>query len=285
MKVPFLICTAVLVATQTAPAVAQPVSLSLDPENIAGTTMQLPRGWRRQQDDYSLILSENDSDTSPVLMLIAVSVPAGVNLEPAQIADQVLTEMDLARHGIAEQRVEQRQLDSALYRLHRLDHERHRGYLASFTYTDAKAGALIHMMFSALEQRFVELGGPMLPLVVFGGLDVGVLDADNTPASVASTGDCDGTTSIEVCLAERWFGPGGQHSVGSTGSITAPYLSECERRQRSARTANETAAATTYCNQVYAIASRISAMNHRTNMSIAHNIGGGWCYRGESGCY
>lgn len=278
-------CAAVLAVTAGAsiPVQAQPVTL--EPAVIAGTSMQLPRGWRRQQDDYSLILTENDSDTTPVLMLIAISVPVGTDLAPAQVADQVLTEMDLRQHGIREQRVDQRSHDSALYRLHRLEHERHRGYLASFTYTDAKAGAVIHMLFSALEQRFVELGGPMLPLVVFGGLDAGVLRAEAAPAAPASSGDCDGSTSIEVCLAERWFGPSGQHTSTGSGSITAPYLAECQRRQGAARTPAEAEAATAYCNQVYSIASRVSAMSHRTSMQILHNIGGGWCYRGESGCY
>lgn len=285
MRILCSLCTILIGSTLTGSTDAQPAGLVLEPENIAGTTMQLPRGWRRQQDDYSLILTENDGDTTPLLMLIAVSVPTGTRLEPTQIADQVLTEINLAQHGIREQRVEQRSLDSALYRLHRLEHERHRGYLASFTYSDANAGAVIHMMFSALEQRFVELGGPMLPLVVFGGLDAAVLSADHAPAQVSTNADCDGSTSMEVCLAERWFGPEGQYATGSTSSIAGPYLSECERRQQAARTADEVAAATAYCNRSYEIASRISAMSHRTSMQILHNVGGGWCYRGESGCY
>jgi hypothetical protein len=153
---------------------------------IAGTIMQLPVGWQRQQDDYGLILTENRNDEdSPVLALIGVQGQPGQQVAPRQIADTVLAQLDPAAQGIVATLVEERDQNGALYRLYRLQEGPKWGYLVSYTYSDANSGAIVHLFFSALEQRFVELGGPVLPLVVFAGLAPATIDqvARNARAS------------------------------------------------------------------------------------------------------
>lgn len=271
----------------TAAHAATPV---FDRVEIAGSTMQLPRGWQRQQDDYSLILTESpESARSAVLALFALAAPPGSAVTPEQLADAILEQLDLARHGIEAERVEQRAQGAALYRLHRLRIASDVGYLASYSFTDAASGALIHLFFSALESRFVELGGPVLPLVVFGGMDSGAIEAvkhdaaRSTPAP--QTRDCAPGQSFEVCLAEQWFGEGGRYASPTPGSLVERTTAACEQRTRAARDDQALAAARAFCDRSYANASRVLAMSHQTSMKILHNIDGGWCYRGDSGCY
>ena len=95
---------------------------------------------------------------------------------PRQVADTVLAQLDLPTQGIVATLIEERDQNGALYRLHRLQEGRKPGYLASYTYTDARSGAIVHLFFSALEQRFIELGGPVLPLVAFAGLPVASIE-------------------------------------------------------------------------------------------------------------
>lgn len=157
-----------------APAVAAP--LRFERVEIAGTPMQLPKGWTRQQDDYGLILSESSDDDAPVLALIGVQGQPGQYVAARQVADTVLAQLDLPTQGIVATLVEERDQNGALYRLHQLQEGRKPGYLASYTYTDARSGAIVHLFFSALEQRFIELGGPVLPLVAFAGLPVASIE-------------------------------------------------------------------------------------------------------------
>lgn len=148
------------------------------------------------------------------------------------------------------------------------------------------------MFFSALEQRFIELGGTVLPLVAFAGMDTGLIEqikagsaqvaAQSAPAS---TEGCPPGQSLEVCLADQWFGPGGKYEVPSTSSVVDPYTAECKRRTDAARNAAEINAAQTYCNNAYQTARQIMRMGHETSMKILYNMNSGWCYRGESGCY
>lgn len=276
-------------------AIALPMSAAratnpvFDQVNIGGSTMQLPRGWQRQQDDYSLILTESpDNQRSALLALFALAAQSGAAVTPEQLADAVLAQFDLARHGIEAERVEQRAQGKALYRLHRLRVGKDVGYLASYSFTDSASGALIHMFFSALESRFVELGGPVLPLVVFGGMDVSAIEAIKRDATAAAPAprqrDCAAGQSIEVCLAKQWFGEGGRYAAPASGSLAERTTTSCEERTRAARDAQSLAAARAFCEQSYAIASRVLAMSHQTSMKIAYNMGGGWCYRGESDC-
>ncbi|HWT15047.1 MAG TPA: hypothetical protein VN581_04620 [Patescibacteria group bacterium] len=157
-----------------APAVAAP--LRFEQVEIAGAPMQLPKGWTRQQDDYGLILSESNDDDSPVLALIGVQGQPGQYMAPRQVADTVLAQLDLPTQGIVATLIEERDQNGALYRLHQLQEWHKPGYLASYTYTDVRSGAIVHLFFSALEQRFIELGGPMLPLIAFAGMPAAALD-------------------------------------------------------------------------------------------------------------
>lgn len=275
------------------PTFAQAATLSFEPARIAGAEMKLPRGWQRHQDEYSLILTEQpNAQASAVLALFALSAGPGTAVTPEQLADAVLAQLDLGRHGISAHQLEQRQQGTALYRLLSLSHPDVRGYLASYTFTDAASGTLIHMFHSAPEQRFIELGGPVLPLVVFGGLDVSAMDeiarhAQATPPAQPGKGadDCAPGESLEVCLAGQWFGAGGKYAAPSAGSLIDRTIADCEQRKAAARTPQAQAEARRYCDTAYANASRISAMSHQTRMKIAQNIGGGWCYRGEADCY
>lgn len=168
----FLYLTTLFAAA--APAVAAP--LRFERVEIAGAPMQLPQGWTRQQDDYGLILSESGDDDAPVLALIGVQGQPGQYVAPRQVADTVLAQLDLAKQGIVATLIEERDQNGALYRLHQLQEGRKPGYLASYTYTDARSGAIVHLFFSALEQRFIELGGPVLPLVACAGLPVATIE-------------------------------------------------------------------------------------------------------------
>lgn len=274
-------------------ACAQAATLSFEPVQIAGVEMKLPKGWQQHRDDYSLILTEQPNDpASAILALFALSAGPGAALTAEQLADAVQAQLDLERHGISAHRLEQRQQGTALYRLLSLSHPDMRGYLASYTFTDAASGALIHMFHSAPEQRFIDLGGPVLPLVVFGGLDVSAMDeimrhAQAIPSAQSEKGadDCAPGESLEVCLAGQWFGTGGKYAAPSAGSLIERTIADCEQRKALARTPQAQAEARHHCDAAYANASRISAMSHQTSMKIARNIGGGWCYRGESDCH
>jgi hypothetical protein len=270
--------------------VATAAPIVFDRVAIAGSPMQLPRGWARQQDEYSLILTESpDSPRSAVLALFAIAAQPGTAVAPATLAEAILGGLELASRGISETRIEERAHGAALYRLHRLQQEGDTGYLASFTWTDSASGALIHLFFSAPEVRFVELGGPVLPLVVFGGMDSGAIEAVKRDAAAAAPphqeASCGAGTSLEVCLAERWFGKGGTYAAPSASSLVDRTAAACRQRTAAARNQAELAAAQAECDRSYANASRILAMSHQTSMKILHSIGGGWCYRGESGCY
>lgn len=210
-----------------------------DRVDVAGSTMQLPRSWQRQQDDYSLILTESpDSERSAVLALFALTAQPGTVVTPEQLADGILEQLDLTRHGIEAERVEQRAQGAALYRLHRLRVADDVGYLASYSFTDAASGALIHLFFSALESRFVELGGPVLPLVVFGGMEAGAIEALKRDAAKSAPApqvrDCGSNQSFEACLAEQWFGEGGRYAAPTPGSLVERTTAACEQRTRAA---------------------------------------------------
>jgi hypothetical protein len=146
--------------------------------------MRLPKGWVSEQNDASLILTERTNDVdAPMLALVAVQVAAEQAVSPHQVADAVLAQLNLAAQGVAASTVEERNQHGALYRLHRLSRSGTTGYMASFTYVDARSGLLVHLFFSALEHRFVELGGPMLPLVVFAGMPPSALEEVRRGAS------------------------------------------------------------------------------------------------------
>jgi hypothetical protein len=254
-----LLLAFLLLATPT-----QAASLRFEQATIAGAQMNLPRGWQRQQDDYSLILSESPQDQhSPVLALFALAAQPGHATTPAQLADAVFTQLDLGSQGFSARLVEERTVGPALYRLHALQQGERFGYLASYSHTDRSSGALIHMFFSALEQRFIELGGSVLPLVAFAGLDPSLIErikaqAANTAAPIAA--------------------------AGATGSLAQGYVDACGNRHQNARTAAEQQQAEAWCLQALQTASQISRMSHETSMKILYNMDSGWCYRGEAGC-
>lgn len=260
--------------------------------NIAGQWMQLPIGWQRQQDDYSLILTENPhAEESPVVGLIAVAAPPGTAMEPRQVAELILEQMALPAHGFAVIPVEERRNASAVYRLHHLSKEPLKGYLASLTYADSASGGIIHLFFSATDERFAAMGGVMFPMVVFGGLDRSVLEQTRQQAVDSAADDVDrcaaGGTGFEVCLADQWFSPGGRYAVprSSGGSVADSYAASCERMKAGAKTALEMQQAMQSCERMYTTASQILSMQHNISMGILHNIGGGWCRRGEPGCW
>ncbi len=173
-----LVLATLVLAISPLPSAAAPAPvLRFDRVEVAGTPMQLPRGWSRQQDEYGLIVTENrNDDDSPVLALIGVQGQPGQYVAARQVADTVLAQLDLPKQGIVATLIEERDQNGALYRLHQLQEGRKPGYLASYTYTDARSGAIVHLFFSALEHRFIELGGPVLPLVAFAGLPVSSIE-------------------------------------------------------------------------------------------------------------
>lgn len=284
----------ILAAVAAACCMTQPgaaAGLRFDRVPIAGADMNLPRGWQRQQDDYSLILTESpQSETSAVLALYALVAQPGNSTSPAQLADAIHSQLDLASHGYSVRLLEERHVGPALYRLHTLHKGQQFGYLASYSHTERASGALIHMFFSALEQRFIDLGGTVLPLVAFAGLKPALIEQIKTqsaalpPHSGGSSDGCKPGQSYEVCLAEQWFGPGGKYEAPSASAVTESYTAECKRRTDAARNTAELNAAQTYCTNAYRTASQMLRMSHETSMKILYNIDSGWCYRGESGC-
>ncbi|GAB4178260.1 MAG: hypothetical protein Kow0020_14310 [Wenzhouxiangellaceae bacterium] len=260
-----------------APALADAAaSLDLVPTTIAGTTMQVPRDWHRQMDEYSLLLTENpDQADTPVLALFAVAIQPGQPVTPAKLANQVLEQLDLPAHGIEVQLLEERPHGDALYRLHLLQDDQDFGYMASYSHADPNTGALVHMFFSATADRFLELGGPLLPLVVFGGLDPATLDQARRTASTEGTvsGGCN-LADIASC------------GLGATlGAAAQPYMDQCGRSWNQAITDAQKAAVEAECIQSFQIASQISRMSHETTMKILYNSDSGWCYSGEADCY
>ena len=99
---------ALCLAIGSLPAAVEAASLRFEQVNIAGANMNLPRGWQRQQDDYSLILMESQAESSPVLALFALAAQPGNTTTPAQLADAVLTQLDLGSHGFSARLVEER---------------------------------------------------------------------------------------------------------------------------------------------------------------------------------
>jgi hypothetical protein len=252
--------------------------LDLRSERIAGIAMQLPADWQRQMDDSSLILTESSAEDSPVLALFAVAVTPGQAITPAALADAVLEQFDLASSGIRAELIEERMHGPALFRLHRLVGEEDRGYLAAYTHTDPTTGVLMHMLFSATETRFAELGGVMLPLVAFAGMDSGQLQAGK-PDATPPPAECRPGERHDQCMARRWLGD------SADSAIAQPYVDACGTVWSDARTAEQRALAEAECQQSLALASQLSRMSHESTMSILYNMDSGWCYRGESDCH
>ncbi|MCU0753524.1 MAG: hypothetical protein MUE46_00160 [Xanthomonadales bacterium] len=253
-----------------------------DPVTIAGTSMQLPRGWQRQQDDSSLVLTENPADPeSPVLALIAVQAVPGQTPSAATVADTILGNLDLPAQGIRAELIDQRSDQGALYRLHRLDKQGQPGYLVGYTHTDPRQGTVVHMLFSAMEARFVALGGPALPLVVYAGMDPKRLQQMQQNSQVGRADHCEGAASFEACLADHHFR---QLPASTSGSLSDQVAARCQAAIQAARGPAALARARADCEREVAQASQILRMGHETRMKIIHNLGGGWCYRGESGC-
>lgn len=261
-----------------------------EPVQLAGMNMQLPVGWQRQQDDASVILTDDPKAEHPAVTgLIAVASGSTDAVAPDQVADLVLQQMDLPSHGFRVSTVELRRKEQALYRLHQLDTGSVRGYLASFTFTESTSGAIVHMFFSALDQRFVDLGGPLFPLVVFGGMEVSALEQAQKDATQTASQDvdsCDGSSSLEVCLADKWLSPGGRYALpnpgGSSGGsspIIDSYTATCDRAKAAARSAVEMQQAELSCQRLYVTASQMLRMNHQASMRIL-----GRCYIGDPGC-
>ena len=245
------------------------------PTELAGMQMQLPRGWQQQLDDHSLILVESpEVERSAVLALFALAVQPGTAIAPEELADAVLEQLDLAGHGIRAQLVEQSERGTALYRMHLLETEDSFGYMSSYSFADAASGALVHMFFSAPEARYLELGGPILPLVVFGGMEPQLLARARAEAaeSKVDLAGC-GLADLSAC--------GG---IDALGAGAGPYIDACGRSWSQALTGSQQAAAEADCLQSIEIASRISRMSHETSMKVLYNADAGWCYRGEAGC-
>jgi hypothetical protein len=256
----------------------------LQPEIIADISMRLPQGWQRQQDDYSLVLTEDPGDPdSAVAALFALRFAPGQTPDAARVADDVLTQLDLGANGIVAHLVDSRHDPAALYRLYRLDKRGRSGYLVSYTRTDPAASAVVHLLFSALDQRFVELGGPAFPLVVYAGMDPGLLQTlqrNSAPAPTSASG-CNGGAYGD-CVAAHYFGA--QPALAAARNLSDAVGDRCQQRYASARTALERAQAQAACNEEAALASQISRMSHKSTMKIIHNMDSGWCYRGEADC-
>ncbi|MCC7097767.1 MAG: hypothetical protein IT472_11365 [Thermomonas sp.] len=116
-------------------------ALAFEAVVIGGMSMQLPRGWQRQQDEASLVLTRDPGDEdSPALALFAVQVEPARSPAPATLADAVLAQLDLPAQGVRAVLAEERWQNGALYRLHRLDEAGQRGYLVSYTHVDGGIG-------------------------------------------------------------------------------------------------------------------------------------------------
>lgn len=249
-------------------------ALEFEAVQLAGMQMQLPRDWQRQIDDYSLILVESpEQERSPVLALFALAIEPGVEVATEALADSVLEQLDLPNHGIRSRLVEQRLQGAALHRLHLLETDDGFGYMASYSFADPASGALVHMFFSAPAADFVELGGPMLPLVAFGGLDPGLLQRARSDAATGFDPAGCSPADVAACGA-----------VEGLGASAAPYIDACGNAWSQALTEAQQAAAEADCLQSIEIASRISRMSHETSMKVLYNADAGWCYRGEAGC-
>ncbi len=255
-----------------------------EPVTIGGSPMNLPRGWERRNDDASLILTENPSDeASAMLMLIAVQATPGRTPTTKGFADQVLMHLGLEAAGIRAEQIEERANSTALYRLHRLEVSGHMGYLASYTNVDSRNGVVVHMAFSALDARFVELGGPALPLVVFAGLDPATLASMQRSTAPSATDTCTAGEHFQACIDATHFG-GRRNDSGSEERLGDSIGQRCQARIAAARSANELSMAQAECNREAVLASQILRMSHETSMKIIHSIGSGWCYTGEPGC-
>lgn len=278
-----LLATLLLWLLPARPLTAAPMP-TLDAEMVAGAQMRLPRGWQRTQDDYSLVLTENPRDPeSAVAALFAVQGQPGQRIEVGQVADTILAGLDLEANQIRAQLIESRTRQGALYRLHRLDKRGRSGYLVSYTNADSRSGAVVHLLFSALDQRFVELGGPLFPLVVYGGLPPTALDElRRDTAPVAHVGTCAQADDYGRCVAGQHFG--GSAAQPAARSLSDAVSDRCQQRLRAARTAADLASAKAACNEEVALASQISRMSHESMMKTIYNLDSGWCYRGEDGC-
>lgn len=270
-------CSSLILSFLLFAPLASAEGLTLAPEQIDGLTLQLPQGWQRQMDDSSLILTESDADDTPVLALFAVAVAPGQGITPSLVADSVLQQFDLAASGITAELMEERFHGPALFRLHRLTSADNRGYLAAYTHTDSASGVIMHMLFSATEQRFVELGGVILPLVAFAGMDA---DQLGTQAIAPNTGtDCPPGEHQAACLSRQWLGS------NANSALVQPYVDACGNVWSQAHTREQRALAEAQCQQSLALASQLSRMSHESTMSILYNMDSGWCYRGEPDCF
>ncbi|GIX35355.1 MAG: hypothetical protein KatS3mg126_1134 [Lysobacteraceae bacterium] len=271
-----LAATTPLLPTAMPARAAGPAPIDFRVETVAEVSMRIPRGWARQQDEYSLILTADpDTADSPVLALFAVAVRPGTTVEPSRLADRILLNLDLPAQGIRARKLEERRQDATLFRLHQLEDAKGIGYLASFSYTDPVRGALVHMLFSARQDRFVELGGPLLPLVVFAGLAPQHLDrAREAHGSLASSAwqGCDLARPAQCPWARE------------LGDAATPYVDACGRAWRDAPSEAQKAVAEADCRRSIAIASEVSRMTHETTMKILYNADRGWCYGGEPDC-
>lgn len=228
----------------------------LVPYHIANSQFLLPENWQIQSNDYSIIAYENPNDTdAAILGLLAFVAQAGMTASAEQIADSVLEGFALESQGIRAELLDSNSQNTALYRLYRLISEETFGYLSSYSYVDSASGSIYYLFFTALQDSFVAYGGPALPLVAFAGMDKSLLEySENT------------STPVEA----------------------SSFAESCETKASSATSQAEALLIYQECAQdmqrAYALMSQISAMSHETSMKIIYNMGGGWCYAGESGC-
>ncbi|MDR9402341.1 MAG: hypothetical protein RI580_02780 [Halothece sp. Uz-M2-17] len=228
------------VLLSTLPAQAVPNFAS---RNIQGLNVNVPQGWQVESDHYSIqLFADPSNEDAPTMGLIAATANQSMTITPAQVSAMVIQQIQAAAPTTQMQLVDQNDNGTALYQLHQLTEGSNIGYMSSYTYTDQGSGSMVYVFFTALAQDFVNLGGPALPLVAFGGLQ---------PQAVAN---------IQQQVTQN----------------PASYQNNINQDQYSNLQVTP---------QNYEMLSQISAMSHETSMKILHNIGGGWCYRGEPNCY
>lgn len=161
----------------------------LTPQTILGTRMSLPDGWKvtpQQSGDQLMVVAQADPSrpNAPTLGLLGIKVdPArAAATTPAQWSKVALDKL-LGGKSPQAALLNETPKANTVFHLYRLDDASGRNNLSSFASVNTKTGVLLYLFFSAPEQQFAALSGPVLPLLAFAGLSPAVAEKVSlTPA-------------------------------------------------------------------------------------------------------
>lgn len=166
MKRLIILVSSLFISTQSVLAIPE-----FRQQQIQGVNVQVPQGWQSQSDEYSIILSENPQDEdAAVIGLIAATANQQVEITPRQVSEAIITQIQQSEPTVQIRLIDERDNNQALYQLYQVIEGNQTAYLSSYAYTDSASGSLVYLYFVALEQDFIEMGGPGVPLVVFAGI-------------------------------------------------------------------------------------------------------------------